>query len=287
MDGSELVKFLIAAAGESPAACVGTELQVLPRRRAAASCIARCPRPLSASRSSGSAGGARHVGTRRRKVDTSQITRRRGHRSRRLRRPKMSRPPNPIPPSSRSLFDERACRRRVPCSSAIQGGRRKPVCATRDHHQPPRRYPDDCRRTLRPRRQRYPLPSRLDGNACIALFEGRAISSEGDPVALADPPPVQITNVATRDLALEAHTTMMVRARPLISADASTRFARSCCLLQPDVTTFESASASRRHVPGPVGCAPTRCGTNRHMDTCSRNFAFAWRVAVDLCTQAQ
>jgi hypothetical protein len=67
MDGSELVKFLIAAAGESPAACVGTELQVLPRRRAAASCIARCPRPLSASRSSGSAGGARHVGTRRRK----------------------------------------------------------------------------------------------------------------------------------------------------------------------------------------------------------------------------
>src|SRR4029077_10896807 len=32
-----------------------------------------------------------------------------GHRSRRLRRPKMSRPPNPTPPSSRSRSDERAC----------------------------------------------------------------------------------------------------------------------------------------------------------------------------------
>jgi len=57
-----------------------------------------------------------------------------------------------------------------------------------------------------------------------------------------------------------AHPTRMVRVRPLISADASTRFACSCCLLQPDITTVESASASRRHVPGPVGCAPTRCG---------------------------
>ena len=84
-----------------------------------------------------------------------------------------------------------------------------------------------------------------------------------------------------------AHPTRMVRVRPLISADASTRFACSCCLLQPDVTAVECASASRRRIPGPVGCAPTRCGTNRHMDTCSRNFAFAWRVAVDLCTQAQ
>ena len=108
------------------------------------------------------------------------------------------------------------------------------------------------------------FPSRLDGNACIALFEGRgAISSEGDPVPLADPPPVQLTNVATRDLALEAHPTMMGGARPLISADASTRFACSCCLLQPDVTPVECASASRRRVPGPVGCAPERCGLNQ------------------------
>jgi hypothetical protein len=42
------------------------------------------------------------------------------------------------------------------------------------------------------------FPSRLDGNACIALFEGRgAISSVGDPIALIDPPPVQLSNVAT------------------------------------------------------------------------------------------
>ena len=49
------------------------------------------------------------------------------------------------------------------------------------------------------------FPSRLDGNACIALFEGRgAISSAGDPIALTDPPPVQLTDVATQwSLALE------------------------------------------------------------------------------------
>ena len=49
------------------------------------------------------------------------------------------------------------------------------------------------------------FPSRLDGDACIALFEGRgAISSAGDPIALTDRPPVQLTNVATPwSLALE------------------------------------------------------------------------------------
>jgi len=42
------------------------------------------------------------------------------------------------------------------------------------------------------------FPSRLDGNACIAPFEGRgAISSAADPIALTNPPPVQLTNVAT------------------------------------------------------------------------------------------
>jgi hypothetical protein len=49
------------------------------------------------------------------------------------------------------------------------------------------------------------FPSRLDGNACIALFGGRGtISSAADPIALTDPPPVQLTNVATPwSLALE------------------------------------------------------------------------------------
>ena len=49
------------------------------------------------------------------------------------------------------------------------------------------------------------FPSRLKGNACIALFEGRgAISSAADPIALTDPPPVQLTTVATPwSLALE------------------------------------------------------------------------------------
>jgi hypothetical protein len=49
------------------------------------------------------------------------------------------------------------------------------------------------------------FPSRLDGNACIALFEGRgAISSVGDRTLLTDPPPSQLANVATQwCLALE------------------------------------------------------------------------------------
>jgi RES domain len=49
------------------------------------------------------------------------------------------------------------------------------------------------------------FPSRLDGNACIAFFEGRgAISSAGDRIALTDPPPSQLANVATQwSLALE------------------------------------------------------------------------------------
>jgi len=39
--------------------------------------------------------------------------------------------------------------------------------------------------------------------------------------------------------------------------------------------------------PGLLDALLRAAVTNRHMDTCSRNFAFAWRVAVDLCTQAQ
>lgn len=42
------------------------------------------------------------------------------------------------------------------------------------------------------------FPSRLDGGACVALFEGRGIaSSEGDPIALTDPPPEPLTIVTT------------------------------------------------------------------------------------------
>jgi hypothetical protein len=50
------------------------------------------------------------------------------------------------------------------------------------------------------------FPSRLDGNACIALFEGRgAVSLAADAIALTDPPPVQLTSVATQwILALES-----------------------------------------------------------------------------------
>jgi len=40
------------------------------------------------------------------------------------------------------------------------------------------------------------FPSRLDGNACIALFEGRGTASlAGDPIALTDPPPEPLINV--------------------------------------------------------------------------------------------
>jgi RES domain len=40
------------------------------------------------------------------------------------------------------------------------------------------------------------FPSRLDGNACIALFEGRGTADPaGDPIALTDPPPEPLTNV--------------------------------------------------------------------------------------------
>ena len=40
------------------------------------------------------------------------------------------------------------------------------------------------------------FPSRLDGNACVALFEGRGTaSSAGHPIALTDPPPEPLTNV--------------------------------------------------------------------------------------------
>jgi len=42
------------------------------------------------------------------------------------------------------------------------------------------------------------FPSRLDGNACIALFEGRGHATlAGDPVALTDPPPESLLNVTT------------------------------------------------------------------------------------------
>jgi len=40
------------------------------------------------------------------------------------------------------------------------------------------------------------FPSRLDGNARIALFEGRGTASPaGQPIALTDPPPEPLTNV--------------------------------------------------------------------------------------------
>jgi hypothetical protein len=41
------------------------------------------------------------------------------------------------------------------------------------------------------------FPSRLDGNACVALFEDRGTAiAAGDPIALTDPPPEPLTNVA-------------------------------------------------------------------------------------------
>jgi RES domain len=40
------------------------------------------------------------------------------------------------------------------------------------------------------------FPSRLDGNACVALFEGRGTAiMTGDPIPLTDPPPEPLTNV--------------------------------------------------------------------------------------------
>lgn len=49
------------------------------------------------------------------------------------------------------------------------------------------------------------FPSRLDGNACVALFETRGtVSAAAEPVALTDPPPQSLTNVAEAwGLALE------------------------------------------------------------------------------------
>ncbi|WP_454561499.1 RES domain-containing protein [Mycobacterium haemophilum] len=42
------------------------------------------------------------------------------------------------------------------------------------------------------------FPSRLDGHACVALFEGRGTASlAGDPIPLTDPPPEPLTNVIT------------------------------------------------------------------------------------------
>jgi hypothetical protein len=41
------------------------------------------------------------------------------------------------------------------------------------------------------------FPSRLDGNACIALFEGRGeLTLAGEPINLTDPPPEALQNVA-------------------------------------------------------------------------------------------
>jgi hypothetical protein len=40
------------------------------------------------------------------------------------------------------------------------------------------------------------FPSRLDGNACVALFEGRGTATAIEaPIALTDPPPQPLTNV--------------------------------------------------------------------------------------------
>jgi hypothetical protein len=42
------------------------------------------------------------------------------------------------------------------------------------------------------------FPSRLDGKACVALFQGRGTANAaGDQIALTDAPPVQLTNVTT------------------------------------------------------------------------------------------
>jgi hypothetical protein len=42
------------------------------------------------------------------------------------------------------------------------------------------------------------FPSRLDGNACVALSEGRGTASlAGHRIALTDPPPKPLTNVPT------------------------------------------------------------------------------------------
>jgi hypothetical protein len=41
------------------------------------------------------------------------------------------------------------------------------------------------------------FPSRLDGTACVALFEDRGTAlAAADPIALTDPPPEPLTNVA-------------------------------------------------------------------------------------------
>jgi hypothetical protein len=41
------------------------------------------------------------------------------------------------------------------------------------------------------------FPSKLDGNPCFAVFEGRgSLVQAGDPIALTDPPPEALTNVA-------------------------------------------------------------------------------------------
>jgi hypothetical protein len=43
------------------------------------------------------------------------------------------------------------------------------------------------------------FPSRLDGNACVALFEGRGTASPaGGPIALTDPPPEPLTSVTAQ-----------------------------------------------------------------------------------------
>lgn len=43
------------------------------------------------------------------------------------------------------------------------------------------------------------FPSRLDGDACLAIFEGRgSLRAAGDPIALTDPPPQALTEVAAQ-----------------------------------------------------------------------------------------
>jgi hypothetical protein len=40
------------------------------------------------------------------------------------------------------------------------------------------------------------FPSRLDGKACVAIFENRGtVTAAGEPIVLTDPPPEPLTNV--------------------------------------------------------------------------------------------
>jgi hypothetical protein len=59
------------------------------------------------------------------------------------------------------------------------------------------------------------FPSRLDGNACVALFEKRGtVSAAGEAIALTDPPPEPLTKV-TNPVGARARAPTRSRPRPL------------------------------------------------------------------------